>query len=226
MPRKDPAEIKFAFGNEYERRGRPLEYTAWDPATLMRYMRWKLHTASAGADIGGYRHLLPQGSAGRPARLPQEVLDWEAGLGARPAPPAPATTTTTSAPAEVEEVPEYKLDDKYALDFVEADGKNVLKHLPTGHELELDPLAGGGRYKFYASDDGSFCIFNGTNAEYCADVFATAAAAEDEYKRRQARNQARPTPLTGMVKAGEPAKTSLVALPSATAAKALLQFKL
>lgn len=68
---------------EYRRRGRPAQKTQWSIAYTLRFMRWKVGTASMTDDLGGVSADLPRD------RLPQAVLDWEAAYGKTyPEPPS------------------------------------------------------------------------------------------------------------------------------------------
>ena len=66
---------------QYLRRAQPAQSTGWCANDIHRYMKYQLHQYKTGAlkrsSVGGFSWLLPKkGPDGRPAELPQEVLEF------------------------------------------------------------------------------------------------------------------------------------------------------
>ncbi|CAJ1439296.1 unnamed protein product [Effrenium voratum] len=198
--RQDPDELQEIFSNEYNRRGRPVEHTQWDPDTVRRYMRYRLSKLRVGQNCGCYKHNLPAaGADNTPAPLPAEVIAWEK---SSEGVPKKSSKVTAHEPLDGEDIrdPEEKyLSDAavYELDLDKETDCYTLRHCETGDEVVLDDLPKGGKYRIYKTETGLTCLWAGVDSrpEYACDVFLQAAF---ETSQPQADNKTKKRGLTGV----------------------------
>ena len=65
-----------AVQREYDRRGRPLEYTGWSIGEVRTFMQARMKKLEVGDDVGVFAHMLPKRpSQHEPAPLPAWTQD-------------------------------------------------------------------------------------------------------------------------------------------------------
>lgn len=69
--RRNPEKMLEAAAGEYQRRGRPVEWTQWSLRDIHAFMSYQNATRSAGDEVGGYARFLPKAQGYEPAQLPQ-----------------------------------------------------------------------------------------------------------------------------------------------------------
>ena len=205
LSRQDPDELQEIFSNEYNRRGRPVEHTQWDPDTVRRYMRYRLSKLRVGQNCGCYKHNLPAaGADNTPAPLPAEVIAWEK---SSEGVPKKSSKVTAHEPLDGEDIrdPEekYLSDAAYELDLDKETKCYTLRHCETGDEVVLDDLPPGGKYQIYKTETGLTCLWAGVDSrpEYACDVFLQAAF---ETSQPQADNKTKKRGITGVTAGAAP----------------------